>query len=128
MSTADHESQRAHLPRLEIRRDLVCHAGDLFGVSGTYHGMNLSDVFEYLSPEEHRLGYGKLIDRSEPCARLVYWNLFNERTCADSRARPCPELVTRLHPRDQVWFYGALQIDEVNPGAGPARREFPPQR
>ncbi|MEW6282703.1 MAG: DUF3419 family protein, partial [Candidatus Eremiobacterota bacterium] len=42
---------------------------------GEFHGMNLSDLFEYLGPEEHRQVYGQLLERCRPGGRMVYWNL-----------------------------------------------------
>lgn len=82
--------------------------------AGPFDGFNLSDIFEYMSPEEHEGAYRSLAARAAPGARLVYWNLLARRVCPrPGPARPLMELSAALHARDRAWFYGALHVDEV---------------
>ncbi|HEV2130722.1 MAG TPA: DUF3419 family protein [Longimicrobiaceae bacterium] len=89
--------------------------------SGRFDGFNLSDVFEYMSPEEHERCYTTLVDRARPGARLAYWNLLAPRACPDSqrhRVRALTEAAAALHARDLAWFYQAFHLDEVEHGGG----------
>jgi S-adenosylmethionine-diacylglycerol 3-amino-3-carboxypropyl transferase len=84
--------------------------------AGRFDGFNLSDIFEYMDPAEHVRCYGALVERANPRARLVYWNLLAPRARPDAladRVRPLRETAEDLHARDQAWFYGALHVDEV---------------
>jgi S-adenosylmethionine:diacylglycerol 3-amino-3-carboxypropyl transferase len=87
---------------------------------GGFRGLNLSDIFEYMSPAEHERCYAALVDRAGPGARLVYWNMLVPRGCPPSqshRVRPLDSVAAELHARDQAWFYEALHVDEVMGGA-----------
>jgi S-adenosylmethionine-diacylglycerol 3-amino-3-carboxypropyl transferase len=89
--------------------------------AGRFDGFNLSDIFEYMSPAEHEHCYAALLDRANPGARLVYWNMLTPRACPQSqarRARPLVELAESLHRRDRAWFYQRLHVDEALAGAG----------
>jgi S-adenosylmethionine-diacylglycerol 3-amino-3-carboxypropyl transferase len=87
-------------------------------VPGRFAGFNLSDIFEYMTPDEHRRCYGALLDRAAAGARLVYWNMLASRARPDreaARARALEALARSLHARDQAWFYQSLHVDEVIP-------------
>lgn len=107
---------RERLERLRL------HLGAVHQVpEGDFDGLNLSDIFEYQSPAEHRQCYGELLRRCSPGARLVYWNMLAPRACPEEarrHAQPLADLATTLHARDQAWFYSALHIDEVRAGGG----------
>jgi S-adenosylmethionine-diacylglycerol 3-amino-3-carboxypropyl transferase len=94
--------------------------GDHPALAGPFHGFNLSNIFEYASPEEHVRWFAALAKRAETHARFVYWNLLVPRGCPASlagRARPLPEVAAALHARDQIRLYEALHVDEILPGA-----------
>lgn len=77
---------------------------------------NLSDIFEYMSPENYRRLLERLIAASRPGARLAYWNMLAPRTRPGelaSRLRPLPELSKELFAQDKAWFYSRLVIEEV---------------
>jgi S-adenosylmethionine-diacylglycerol 3-amino-3-carboxypropyl transferase len=106
-----YDAIRARLDRVRIAQAPVEAAGD-----GPFHGFNLSDVFEYMSPAEAERCYAALLDRAAPGARLVYWNLLAPRARPESlaeRAHPLPALAAELHARDLAWFYGALHVDQA---------------
>ncbi|CAN5862771.1 hypothetical protein BH23GEM7_BH23GEM7_28600 [soil metagenome] len=89
--------------------------------SGRFDGFNLSDVFEYMSPEEHERCYATLVDRAQAGARLAYWNLLAPRACPAPqrpRVRPLTEDAEALHARDLAWFYQAFHLDEVQHRGG----------
>ena len=79
-------------------------------------GFNLSDIFEYMTPETTSDVYGTILSASNPGARLVYWNMLAPRrrppALAD-RLRPLPQLARELNAIDRAFFYGDLVIEEV---------------
>jgi S-adenosylmethionine-diacylglycerol 3-amino-3-carboxypropyl transferase len=101
---------RDRLSRVRLVKGTVDEAA-----AGRLHGLNLSDVFEYMDPAEHERCYHSLTRHALPGARLVYWNMAVHRACpgSASNARPLPKLAAELHTRDRGWFYGALHVDEV---------------
>lgn len=102
---------RARLGRVRL------HHGGAETAAGDFDGFNLSDIFEYMSPAEHRASYAALVERARPGARLVYWNMLAPRALPPEladRARPLAELAAVLHRRDRAWFYSALHVDEVS--------------
>jgi len=77
---------------------------------------NLSDIFEYLSPDESGHLLGRLADHAPPGARLAYWNMLAPRSRPASlahRIRPLPELAARLHLADKAFFYSAFVVEEI---------------
>ncbi|HTE19762.1 MAG TPA: DUF3419 family protein, partial [Armatimonadota bacterium] len=110
---------RARLDRLQP----VCESLGryLLGAVGWFDGFNLSDLFEYLSPELHEALYVALLERARSGGRLVYWNLQVPRGIPSPctvRARSLEEVSRELRERDRIWFYEALHVDEVSGGAG----------
>jgi S-adenosylmethionine-diacylglycerol 3-amino-3-carboxypropyl transferase len=106
-----HATIRERLSRVRVVEGAVEGAGD-----GRFDGCNLSDVFEYMDPTEHKRCYGALVQRLRPGARLVYWNMLAPRERPDSlerQVRPLDDLAASLHARDRAWFYQRLHVDEV---------------
>jgi len=108
---AEHRAAiRARLDRVRLVE------GAAHATPGRYDGMNLSDIFEYMSPAEHEACYAALLDRARPGARLVYWNMLAPRArppALAGRARPLEDLAAALHARDRAWFYARLHVDEA---------------
>ena len=76
----------------------------------------MSDIFEYMSPENHARLLENLSDRSKPGARLAYWNMLAPRRRPDSlasRLRALNGLAKDLFRRDNAWFYSAFVLEEV---------------
>jgi S-adenosylmethionine-diacylglycerol 3-amino-3-carboxypropyl transferase len=81
-----------------------------------YDGFNYSDLFEYLSAEQHTQLLGMTVAASRPGARLAYWNLFVPRFRPDSladRLERREEEARRLHATDRAFLYGAFQLEVV---------------
>jgi S-adenosylmethionine-diacylglycerol 3-amino-3-carboxypropyl transferase len=95
------------------------HLGPLEeAASGGVDGWNLSDIFEYMSPEGFRAAYGAILSASNPGARLVYWNMMAPRAMPPEyapRVQPRPDIAAPLAARDQAFFYSAFHVDEVLP-------------
>ncbi len=109
-----------HRATIRERLDRVrMHHGPIEEVDGPFDGFNLSDIFEYMDPGLHEACYSKLVARSWPGARLVYWNMLVPRMRPDSvapRVRRLTEFADELHRRERAFFYSALHIDEVSHG------------
>ncbi len=106
---------RANLDRLEWR----CQSLEEFlsaAEPASIDRFNLSDVFEYMSEQEHGVVLDRLVRAARGGARLAYWNMLVPRS------RPCrlaeqllslDELAERLHGQDKVFFYRRFVIEEV---------------
>jgi len=83
---------------------------------GPFDGFNLSDIFEYMSEAETAEVYGRLLERANPGARFVYWNMMAPRSApavfAD-RVRRLPELEARMKQIDKAFFYADLIVEET---------------
>jgi S-adenosylmethionine-diacylglycerol 3-amino-3-carboxypropyl transferase len=77
--------------------------------------INFSNIFEYMSSDDHRMLLGALLPRMSSGARMAYWNMIVPR----SGAALMPERVSRLSEsdalfaRDKAFFYSAFHVDEV---------------
>jgi S-adenosylmethionine-diacylglycerol 3-amino-3-carboxypropyl transferase len=120
---APHALPRYLRPELaaDIRERLgrvVLARGPAESAGGDFDAFNLSDIFEYMDPAEHERVYGALVERARPGARLAYWNMLAPRGVpagVANRVRPMADLASRLHARDNAWFYQAFHVDEVAP-------------
>ncbi len=83
---------------------------------GSFSKANLSDIFEYMSPDLNRAVFGLLADRIRPGGRIAWWNLLVPRGVPEAfhaRLRPLPELSRSLWERDRSWFYRAFHVAEA---------------
>lgn len=83
---------------------------------GVLHCCNLSNIFEYVSPESYRHMLDEIIRVSAPGCRLVYWNVVVTRHCPpilSDRLRQRRDLAVKLHRKDKAFFYRDLVIEEV---------------
>jgi S-adenosylmethionine-diacylglycerol 3-amino-3-carboxypropyl transferase len=109
------ETIRQNLARLEI------HEGSIESYLSKYRGrsidcFNLSDIFEYQSPESSASLLRALVDRAASGARLAYWNmLVPRRRPADmaGRVRSLGDLENRLFAADKAFFYSAFVVEEI---------------
>jgi S-adenosylmethionine-diacylglycerol 3-amino-3-carboxypropyl transferase len=76
---------------------------------------NLSDIFEYMSPENYHRILNRIVDTAADGARLAYWNLLVSRrrpATMASQLRPL-SIAADLHQRDKTFFYDAFVVEEV---------------
>lgn len=106
---------RARLDRLEWHR-LPLERYLASCPDGSIARFNLSDIFEYLSPQDYERLLERLVRAGRPGGRLAYWNMLVERRRPETlapRLRPLETLARELHARDKAFFYGALVIEEI---------------
>jgi S-adenosylmethionine-diacylglycerol 3-amino-3-carboxypropyl transferase len=104
---------RRNLDRLEWRCGSL---EESLGRAERYDCFNLSDIFEYMSPDSYEQLLKLLVSSSRSGARLAYWNMLAPRHRPESLAtllRPLTELSSQLFLRDQAFFYSALVVEEV---------------
>jgi S-adenosylmethionine-diacylglycerol 3-amino-3-carboxypropyl transferase len=81
-----------------------------------FDAFNLSDIFEYMDPEQFEHSYKKLLSIGTKGARLVYWNMLVQRDCPESFKKfvsPLKELSSSLYAQDQAWFYQQFVVEEI---------------
>ncbi len=111
---AEHfEVIRSRLDRLDICQGSL----EAFVSTGEKaDGFNLSDIFEYMSPDVFTQVYGAILSAANPKARLVYWNMMAPRRVPEQYKddiRTLSELETRLKARDMAFFYSDFVVEEV---------------
>lgn len=77
---------------------------------------NLSNIFEYMSPENTSVLLGQLLDTMRAGGRIAYWNMMVPRHGAAllaHRLRPQPALSRELFLRDKTFFYRDFVVEEV---------------
>ena len=87
----------------------------------SFDAFNLSDIFEYMGTALFREMANELIHAASDGntigrpARFAYWNLLNPRSLAESdpeRARALSDLASKLHAKDNAFFYSDFHVDE----------------
>ncbi len=79
-------------------------------------GWNLSDIFEYMSPEAFAEAYSGILAASNPGARLVYWNMMVPRSAPDNLADRIVgrrDIADPLGARDKAFFYSRFIVEDV---------------
>lgn len=113
---AEHfETIRARLDRLDIRQGAL----EIFVSTGERaDGFNLSDIFEYMTPEAYAAVYESVLKAANPGARLVYWNMMVPRRSPPdfaSRVRRVVDVEERGKAADKAFFYSDFVVEEVVP-------------
>ena len=106
---------RKHLDRLELRQQSLEQflAGQK---ADTIDRFNLSDVFEYVSPQSYHGLLSELVRVSCPQARMAYWNLLAARrrpAFMRNEIRPLCDLAENLWQQDKAFFYQAFIVEEL---------------
>lgn len=106
---------RDRLDRLDIRQGAL----EAFVSTGEKaDGFNLSDIFEYMSPQVFEQVYASILTAANPGARLVYWNMMAPRRVPASlspRVTTLTDLETAQKARDMAFFYSDFVVEEVAP-------------
>lgn len=108
-----YEAIRSRLDRLETR---LCTVETLADEGVKADGFNLSDIFEYMSPEAHAAAYGAVLAASNPGARIAYWNMMAPRRAPGghaARVKTDAESEARLKPLDKAFFYSDFVVEVV---------------
>jgi S-adenosylmethionine-diacylglycerol 3-amino-3-carboxypropyl transferase len=106
---------RSHLDRLEWR----CQSVEDFLAGQEKRSIdryNLSDIFEYMSPENAEELLAKIAESGRSGGRLAYWNMLVPRSRPESladRLRPLPRLARKLHLADKAFFYSRFVVEEI---------------
>lgn len=75
---------------------------------------NLSDIFEYMSPENSAVLLKKLIDRTPAGGRLAYWNMLAPRQSPDDfPVEWLKEISKELLSQDKAFFYSRFIVEEA---------------
>jgi S-adenosylmethionine-diacylglycerol 3-amino-3-carboxypropyl transferase len=104
---------RGRLDRLEVRLGTVESVAEA-GIKAD--AFNLSDIFEYMSPEAHAKAYETILAASKPGTRIAYWNMMAPRRAPAPLADKVTtngELEAKLKPLDKAFFYSDFVIEEV---------------
>jgi S-adenosylmethionine-diacylglycerol 3-amino-3-carboxypropyl transferase len=84
--------------------------------SNSFSAFNYSNIFEYLSEDQHRRILELTHRVATPGARIAYWNLFVPRFCPPDMGamftRKTDQAESLLH-RDRAFFYGGFQLEVV---------------
>ncbi len=110
-----YEAIRSRLDRLDIRLGSL---EAFVSTSEKASGFNLSDIFEYMSPETFPQVYGSILTAAEPNARLVYWNMMAPRRVPSkysNRVKTLTNIETQQKARDMAFFYSDFVVEEVLP-------------
>jgi S-adenosylmethionine-diacylglycerol 3-amino-3-carboxypropyl transferase len=109
------ETIRGHLDRLQWHcQSLEEYLGG--PESEPVDRFNLSDIFEYMSPENYCRLLEQIVRHAKPGGRLAYWNMLVPRSRPDSMADclvPQNELAERLFAQDKAFFYSRFVIEDV---------------
>ena len=80
-----------------------------------FDGFNLSDIFEYLNPEQCLEVYGELLKAARGRARFAYWNMLVPRHCPEplrDQVHPLEEISRTLFAADRAFFYSNFVVEE----------------
>jgi S-adenosylmethionine-diacylglycerol 3-amino-3-carboxypropyl transferase len=116
METLPRYLRREHFETIQSRIDRITLVQDsVTNIEGRFDAFNLSDIFEYMSPEEFAACYKKLVSQAHSHARMAYWNMLVPRSCPPDcvdRVSSLNELADALHAEDQAWFYQKFVVEE----------------
>jgi S-adenosylmethionine-diacylglycerol 3-amino-3-carboxypropyl transferase len=88
---------------------------------GSFSAFNYSNVFEYLSPAQHRRILELTLRVARPGARIAYWNLLVPRWRPDDMADVLTRHTDRaseLFAKDRAFVYGGFQLESVRGSDG----------
>jgi S-adenosylmethionine-diacylglycerol 3-amino-3-carboxypropyl transferase len=105
---------RERIDRLRLYRGAIEGTSAEFDVR--FDACNLSDIFEYMDPEQFHQVALALVDGCNRGARLSYWNMLAPRRISEilpDKTEFLEELSEKLFRRDRAFFYQAFLVDRV---------------
>ena len=103
---------RKNIGALELRKGFI---HDVILPGEKFNAMNLSNIFEYMDSRTFKDVSGKLINATDPGARLAYWNLMVPRlisTHFTNEMKLIETLSAGLTKVDHGFFYDRFIVDE----------------
>ncbi len=113
LQPANFQKIKENLHKLHIREGF---AEDAVSEFGTFHAMNLSNIFEYMDPELFVKTTQKLVESTVSGGKIAYWNLMVPRSISEvssGKAVYLQELSQKLTTQDKGFFYNRFIIDQV---------------
>jgi S-adenosylmethionine-diacylglycerol 3-amino-3-carboxypropyl transferase len=107
------EAIRRNLDRLEWRRAAL---EDIAEGDGRFDCFNLSDIFEYMSPQSYEQQLARIVSLGRSGALLAYWNMLARRRRPDSLAchfDALTDYADELFSRDKAFFYSAFVVEQL---------------
>jgi S-adenosylmethionine-diacylglycerol 3-amino-3-carboxypropyl transferase len=104
---------RRNLDKLEWRCSSI---EDALNQGGDFECFNLSDIFEYMSPENYEHLLRNIVASSRSGARLAYWNMLVSRSrpnSMDEVLEPLRGVSRSLFAQDKAFFYSAFIVERV---------------
>lgn len=103
---------RSRLDRIDLHHGAI--DSSLFEKHGRFDAFNLSDIFEYMSPELFADVHRQIVEGANPGARLMYWNMLVPRgETPMNGVVSMTERAAELHARDKAFFYSAIRLERV---------------
>ncbi|MCP3872026.1 MAG: DUF3419 family protein [Desulfobacteraceae bacterium] len=106
---------KQNIKKITLYQGSVQDAAEHFGHLG-FDGFNLSDIFEYLDKETCTMIYQTLLNKANPGARFVYWNMLVPRSCPielENKIEKRLNLSKKLFLKDKAFFYSNFIIEEI---------------
>jgi len=111
----NYDSIRKNIDNLTIRLGAIDALAQEYGAD-SFDGFNLSDIFEYLSAEQSRDVYVRLLGSARSNARFAYWNMLVPRTCSSfipDKAALLENESQSLFLEDKAFFYSRFVVEQV---------------
>lgn len=108
----NYEKIKANLDRIHVFRGF---AEDAIAQYGNFDYMNLSNIFEYMSPELFKNTAKGLLNGLNSGGKLAYWNLMVTRSVAgqfSDEVKNNEQLSNELSAVDKGFFYQQFHIDQ----------------
>ncbi len=107
---------RDRLDRVEIYHGSIESCLDEARGGPRFDRFNLSDIFEYMSPDAGAVLLRRIASAARPGAHLLYWNMLAPRSRPPSLSReiePLEALSRELHADDRAFFYSRVVLERI---------------
>jgi S-adenosylmethionine-diacylglycerol 3-amino-3-carboxypropyl transferase len=115
LAPENYNAIRSNINKLTIRQGAIDAIAGEYGPD-SFDGYNLSDIFEYLSPDQCTGLYSRLLATARPKARFAYWNMLVPRECPRTLADQVvslEEMASVLFKEDRAFFYSRFVVEEL---------------